>query len=88
VQEAITVDSRAAAVVLASGVSVAIGVLRGLREMLHTPPALDNPQPRERRSEAILIVVALAVCLFLGLFPGALAPFVREFVAAYSFVGR
>jgi len=87
VQEAIAVDPRAAVALLASGVSVALGVLRGLREMLYAPLAVDGLPPHERRSEVILIAAALALCLFVGLFPGALAPFVREFVAAYAFVG-
>lgn len=88
VQEAMTYDPRAAAVLLASGVSVAVGVLRGLREMLQAPETPGEPAAPERRSEAIVIVVALLICLFAGLFPGALAPFVREFAAAYTFAGR
>lgn len=87
-QETSVFDPRAAAVLLAAGVSVAIGVLRGLRQMLHPSDEPIDPQQRERRSEAILIVAALAVCLFIGLFPGVLSPVVREFVAAYTFVSR
>ena len=81
-------DPGAAAVLLAAGVSVAIGVLRGAREMLQPSPGPDDPAARERRSEGALVVAALALCLFVGVFPGALAPFVREFVAAYSFIGQ
>ncbi len=87
-QEASRLDPRAAAVLLASGVSVAIGALRGAREMLRPSSPADDPGQRERRSERILIAAALVLCLFIGIFPGALAPFVREFVTAYSFVGR
>jgi multicomponent Na+:H+ antiporter subunit D len=88
VQEAIGVDARAAAVLLASGVGVAIGTLRGLREMLQADFAPENESRRESRSERILIGAALLACLFFGLFPGVIAPFVREFVAAYSVVAR
>lgn len=44
--------------------------------------------PRERWSDAALVIAALAVCLFAGLFPGSIAPLVREFVAAYSLAAR
>jgi formate hydrogenlyase subunit 3/multisubunit Na+/H+ antiporter MnhD subunit len=87
-QETGRVDPGAAALLLASTVSVAIGVLRGLREMLHPLEEAVDPQQRERRSETVLIIGALALCLLIGLFPGLLAGFVREFVAAYTFVAR
>ncbi len=87
-QETSRLDPRAAAALLAASVSVAIGVLRGLREMLRPLTEPADPQPRTRRGEAIVIAAALAVCLFIGLFPGSLLPLVREFVAAYSFASR
>ncbi|HEY4687993.1 MAG TPA: hypothetical protein VIK33_01690, partial [Anaerolineae bacterium] len=87
-QETSHFDLRATILLLASSVSVSIGVLRGLREMLQPIDEPANDKQRERRGEAILIVAALAVCLFIGLFPGVLAPSVRQFVAAYTFVGR
>jgi formate hydrogenlyase subunit 3/multisubunit Na+/H+ antiporter MnhD subunit len=87
-QQAATIDIRAAAVMLASGVSVAIGVLRGLREMLKPSTDPDESPPRERRGEAILIIAALVSCVFVGLFPGVFAPIVREFAAAFEFVGK
>jgi len=87
-QQAAGIDPRAAALLLAAGVSVAVGVLRGLREILSPLPQTDPPVARERRREVILIVAALALCLFVGLFPGAFSPFVREFVAAFPSVGR
>jgi formate hydrogenlyase subunit 3/multisubunit Na+/H+ antiporter MnhD subunit len=95
-QEASRVYPAATVVLLASGASVAVGVLRGLREMLRPPfdSAQGGPseslsaQQGERRSEAVLIIAALAVCLFVGLFPGILAPLVREFVGAYLVAAR
>jgi formate hydrogenlyase subunit 3/multisubunit Na+/H+ antiporter MnhD subunit len=87
-QQAAQIDWRAAALLLASGVSVAIGMLRGLREMLNPLPESETPWPPERIREAALIVAALALCLVIGLFPGFLAPLVSEFVAAFSAIGR
>jgi formate hydrogenlyase subunit 3/multisubunit Na+/H+ antiporter MnhD subunit len=87
-QEASAFDPRAASVLLAASVSVAVGMLRGLREMLQPLKESVELQQAERRSEIVLIVAALALCLFVGLFPGALAPIVREFVASYTFVVR
>ncbi len=87
-QETGRVDPGAAVLLLASGVSVAIGVLRGLREMLRPLDEPTDPQQRERRSEIILIIGALALCLLIGLFPGLLAGFVSEFVAAFTFVAQ
>ena len=78
----------ATVVLLASGASVAMGVLRGLRVMLHPPSESVSAPARERRSEVALIIAAVALCLFVGLFPGVLAPLAREFVAAYSFAVR
>jgi formate hydrogenlyase subunit 3/multisubunit Na+/H+ antiporter MnhD subunit len=88
IQEAMAFDARAAALLLASGVSIAIGVLRGLREMLQLPEKAGEPVVRERRGEVLIVAAALSVCLFVGLFPGVLAPFVRAFASAYTFVGR
>jgi len=87
-QEVSHFDLGTTAVLLATSVSVSIGVLRGLREMMHPIDRPVDPTQRERRSEALLILAALAVCVFIGLFPGVLAPIVREFVAAYPAVGR
>lgn len=87
-QEASQLYPGAAVVLLASGASVAIGVLRGLRVMLRPPSESASAPERERRSETALIIAAVAVCLFVGLFPGVLAPLAREFVAAYSFAAR
>ena len=88
VQEAATVDVRAAGAILAASVSVAIGVLRGLREMLRAPSGGAEPPARETRGEIAIVAVALLVNLVFGLFPSLVAPLVREFVASYTFVGR
>lgn len=88
IQEAINFDARIAAVLLASGIGVVIGVLRGLREMLHAPPEEAEPPPPESRGEIAIVVIVIGVCLIVGLFPGLLAPFVREFVASYTFFVR
>lgn len=87
-QETSRLYPAATIVLLAASASVAVGVLRGLREMLRPPSEPVSVQQRERRSEAALIIAAVAVCLVAGLFPGILAPLVREFVAAYSFAAR
>lgn len=87
VQAAGSLDPRAAAVFLLASASVALGVLRGLREMLHARDSDAASPPNERRSEALLILAALALCVLIGLFPGALTPLVREFTAAYAFAG-
>jgi len=87
-QETSRFDPGATAVLLAASVSVAVGVLRGLREMLRPLDEPVDPQQRERRGEVILIIGALALCVLVGLFPGLFAGFVQEFVAAYTFVGQ
>ncbi|HLF27973.1 MAG TPA: proton-conducting transporter membrane subunit [Anaerolineae bacterium] len=88
VQATAGVDPRAAVVLLAASVSIGVGMLRGLREMLYPLTDLAGPPQRERRSEAILIIAALALCLIVGLFPGMFAPLVREFVATYTFAAH
>jgi formate hydrogenlyase subunit 3/multisubunit Na+/H+ antiporter MnhD subunit len=88
VQAAGSLDPRAAVVFLLASASIAFGVLRGLREMLHPGDSEAAPLPRERRSEALLVLAMLALCLLIGLFPGALAPLVREFTSAYAFAGQ
>lgn len=107
VQQVGNVDPRAALVMLGGSLSVAIAVLRGLREMLvHVPEEkvvilqeddaedtveteeTDARPQNESRSQKILILAGLALCILIGLFPGLIAPFIREFVSAYTFMGQ
>ena len=83
-QQAAAIDPRAAAILLGAGASVAVGALRGLREMLQPFDENETPISRERLREIILIAVAVTLCLAFGLFPGLLAPIARTFVVAFQ----
>lgn len=84
VQQMSFTDSRAALVMLAASISVAVGVLRGLREMLSAAESDDDAAPTEGRGERIMIIVGIALCVLVGLFPGMFAQFVQAFTTAYQ----
>jgi formate hydrogenlyase subunit 3/multisubunit Na+/H+ antiporter MnhD subunit len=80
-------DPGVTTLLLAASVSIALGVLRGLRQMLHPPSETMATVPPERRGEIAVIAFFVILCLLVGLFPGALAPLVRQFSDAYRFAG-
>jgi formate hydrogenlyase subunit 3/multisubunit Na+/H+ antiporter MnhD subunit len=84
VQQMSFTDIRAALVMLAASISVAVGVLRGLREMLGAAESDQGDAPIEGRGERVLIIAGIGLCALVGLFPGVFAQFVQAFAIAYQ----
>ncbi len=75
---------------LLAGVGVMIGVWRGLSALLDRPRLPEDRSvisvgPSEDWLTAVVIVVAILACVWIGLFPQVLAPLAANLTDAYTF---
>lgn len=80
----------AALSILLAGVGVMIGIWRGISALLTRPLSAKDRSvvslgTSEGRLTASVVVVALLVCLWIGLFPQILAPVAASLTEAYTF---
>ena len=86
-------DVGAALILLLAGLGIMIGIWRGLTALLARPGNSENEQNQNTgssdRSEgglrAVVVAVAIAGCVVVGLFPQILAPLAIQLVEVYTF---
>lgn len=72
-----------------AGMGVMVGLWRGLSALLERPQSPENrsvisPSPPEGWLTALVVIVAVLVCIGIGLFPQMLAPSAARLVDAYT----
>lgn len=69
---------------LLSGAGVALGYLRGLSALLGSP--IEPQVKREPRIASFIVLAMIVLCLWLGLRPQWLLPFIQRVVESFSFL--